>query len=243
MRVRRFVTDLLLPPRCPLCDRVVGFAPACPVCGDKLPALRRADPAVPRPGRSFAFLDGAWAPFWYEEPVQGAVVRMKGEARRDVALLFAGEMLAVLPTTGAPPFGCVVPVPPGKAEARRRGRFDGPLTMAEALAAGLGAPLRADVLYKAFDTPPQHTLSGARRRDNLVGAFAVRPGTAGLAAGQCVLLVDDVFTTGATLNECAKMLKAAGAARCLAVCIALARTPEEKRRQAETGGQKNRPEG
>lgn len=235
MRARKFLADLLLPPRCPLCDRVVGFAPACPACGDKLPALRRADPAVPRQGRCFAFLDGAWAPFWYEAPVQGAVVRMKEDARRDLALAFAAEMLAAVQRQGMPSFGCVVPVPPGKAEARRRGRFDGPLIMAKALAKGLGVPLQTGVLYKAFDTPPQHTLSGAQRRDNLIGAFAVRPGAEGLAAGQCVLLVDDVFTTGATLNECAKMLKAAGAARCVAVCTALARTPEEKARAAQKG--------
>lgn len=225
----RWLADLLWPPRCPLCDRVVGFADACPACGARrLEQLRRSQPAVARQQRVMAFLDGVYAAFWYEQPVQGAIVRMKRQGRGDLADFYAREMLLALERAGAPAVELVVPVPAGKGQVRQRGRFDGPRRMAKLLAAGLGAELRDDVLYKAFDTPAQHTLSAQERRANLLGAFAVRPKAQQALAGRTVLLVDDVFTTGATLNECAKMLRAAGAAHCWGVCTAVTRSPSDK---------------
>lgn len=229
MKAVRFLADLLWPPRCPLCDRVVGFAETCPKCGrDSVQLLRRRQPAVPGPGRAMDFLDGAFAAFWYEPPVQDAIVRMKQNGRSDIAAWCAGEMLLALERAGGPAVDLVVPVPAGRTQMRRRGRFDGPRYMAKILAGGLGAALCTDILYKAFDTPPQHLLSARDRRSNLLGAFAVCPQRAAQLAGKRVLLADDVFTTGATLNECAKMLRAAGAAECWGVCTALARTPRER---------------
>ena len=75
-----------------------------------------------------------------------------------------------------------------------------------------------------WETRPQKELAAWQRSGNLLGAFDVRPGTP--LAGKCVLLVDDVSTTGATLEECAKMLKIQGAAQVLGIAAAL--TPGKK---------------
>ena len=79
-------------------------------------------------------------------------------------------------------------------------------------------------LVKCRETRPQKELAAWQRSGNLLGAFDVRPGTP--LAGKCVLLVDDVSTTGATLEECAKMLKIQGAAQVLGIAAAL--TPGKK---------------
>ena len=68
--------------------------------------------------------------------------------------------------------------------------------------------------------PPQATLESAAREANVRGAFAVR--RAGKVRGRTVLLIDDVFTTGATLRECSRVLKAAGAREVRAVTLAQA---------------------
>ena len=80
-----------------------------------------------------------------------------------------------------------------------------------------------DLLVRKRWTAPQTKLSRRERRHNLQGAFAVRRGRTAAAAGRCVLLVDDVLTTGATASECARALRRAGVE---SVYVAtLARTP------------------
>ena len=125
------------------------------------------------------------------------------------------------PCTAAQPLRAeiLVPVPSGRCELRRRG-YDVPLNLARLLGKALHLPVR-EALYKTRETTPQAGLSGEERRRNLHGAFAVRGDAA--VAGRRILLVDDVYTTGTTLDECAGALKAAGTALCTGICIAAVR--------------------
>lgn len=91
----------------------------------------------------------------------------------------------------------------------------------------LGLPLNAKALYRKRYTPQQKKLSALDRLMNISGAFAVRKGTD--FGGGNILLVDDVKTTGSTLSECAKALKAAGAGQVF--CLTLAVTPHEERKK------------
>ena len=113
----------------------------------------------------------------------------------------------------------LVPVPSGRGERRSRG-YDVPLMLARALGRELGLPVM-QALCKIRETPRQMALSGGERRKNLKNAFSARPDA--LLEGKRILLVDDVLTTGSTLNECAKALRAAGAAECRGVCAAATR--------------------
>ena len=99
--------DALFPPRCLLCDEVLGLLPECPACKGELARLSRGH----APGIAAAplVLDGAFAAFWYEDGVREAVHRMKYADRPDVARLFAGAMAAALPE-GLGADG-VIPVP------------------------------------------------------------------------------------------------------------------------------------
>jgi ComF family protein len=113
----------------------------------------------------------------------------------------------------------LVPVPLHARRLRQRG-FNQAEIVARMLSRLTGLDLQAKRLIKVRDAQPQTTLSGEDRRANLKGAYAVRGGR--LIRGKTVILVDDVFTTGATMQECSRVLKEAGAREVRAVTIAQA---------------------
>ena len=108
----------------------------------------------------------------------------------------------------------VIPVPLYKAKRRQRGFNQAELIArsgAEVLFRADGLQLGADLLLRTRDTHSQIGLTSHQRRENLRGAFAVA--RAAEVTGREVLLVDDVYTTGTTASECARVLRRAGAAR------------------------------
>jgi ComF family protein len=115
----------------------------------------------------------------------------------------------------------LAPVPLHKKRLRQRG-FNQALLLAAAIGQRFGIPLSCDNLVRVRYTRPQVELSAGERAANVAGAFALRRPAE--AAGKSILLIDDVFTTGATLNECSRVLKEAGAASVTA--LTLARAPE-----------------
>ena len=227
--------DILFPRRCPFCDAVLGFSGPCAVCGPALACIRRPlRQPVPKQGHALEHLDAAYAPYFYEPPVRDAVLRLKFENRTDLA-----RPLALLQAEALKAAGCLgdvdalVPVPSGRGERRSRG-YDVPLMLARALGRELGLPVM-QALCKIRETPRQMALSGGERRKNLKHAFSARPDA--LLEGKRILLVDDVLTTGSTLNECAKALRAAGAAECRGVCATATRLGRKgKKGRARAGG-------
>ncbi len=126
--------------------------------------------------------------------------------------------LAYVPDA-ALPAEIVVPVPLARGRLLRRG-FNQSLEMSRLLARRNAVPLEARALRRVRAAAPQARMGGTERRSHLRGAFQAEPR---LVEGRRVLLVDDVATTGATLDECALELRRAGAARVEA--LVLARTP------------------
>jgi len=117
----------------------------------------------------------------------------------------------------------IVPVPLHRRRLFVR-RFNQAALLARALGRRTGGVVVLSLLQRQRATPPQVGLDRATRLRNLRGAFRVRPGLEGRVGGQRVLMIDDVLTTGATLDECAKTLLAAGAVQVDA--LTLARVPE-----------------
>jgi ComF family protein len=113
----------------------------------------------------------------------------------------------------------IMPVPLHRSRLRQRG-FNQALLLAEPLSVAGDLSLCFDNLWRIRPTRPQVELSGDERIKNVAGAFALRRPQD--VSGRSVLLVDDVFTTGATLNECADVLKIAGASSVTALTLARA---------------------
>jgi ComF family protein len=186
----------------PLCDRCgqPTFADlACRICADWAPGLRRVRSAV-----------------WLDQSARLAVHRLKYEGWWRVADSLAEAMRGLEPLTGQV---SLIPVPLGARRARERG-YNQSERIAAALARRIGAPVRTDLLRRTRETGTQTALTPEARRANLAGAF-----TAGDVRGLEVVLVDDVFTTGATLASAAEALAGAGAASVDGVTFARALEP------------------
>jgi ComF family protein len=118
-----------------------------------------------------------------------------------------------------PPPDCVVPVPLHPRRLRERG-FNPAALLARPVARAVGTRFDPTLLVRLRDTPTQTGLGRRARRSNVRAAFALR---AGARVPDVVWLVDDVVTTGSTLEECARVLRRAGARHVVAICVA--RTP------------------
>lgn len=178
-------------PRCPRCAAPLGTQTDLP-CG----ACAQHPPAF----------DRVAAPFRYAPPIDFLIQQLKFHERLAMATLLAALFDREAPAGGP---GALIPVPLHPGRLRARG-FNQALEVARHLAGRRGSALLARRLRRRRATIPQSELPARRRRNNLSGAFALRAGTP-LPAH--VALVDDVMTTGATVHECAKVLKAHGVAR------------------------------
>lgn len=164
----------------------------------------------------------ARAVFVYDEIARQLVSDLKYRDRLEGRASF-GAWLARAAGDLAAGADLIVPVPLHYLRLVRR-RYNQAAILAAALAQATGRPLGVDVLRRLWPTKSQTGLSAEDRARNVRGAFAVRASRAGLVKGAQILLVDDVMTTGATANACAKALIKAGA-REVGV-VTLARTNE-----------------
>ncbi len=209
--------------------------PLCARCGIPFASPRALDSSLEMCGacrNDEPPFDAARSFGLYAGKLRQAVLRLKfgGDDRLGVRL---GELLAstwdALPAAveAGPPL--VVPIPLHAARRRERG-FNQSAMLAKGLAQALGKrragkvpPNAGACLRRKRSTIPQTGLSVAARRENLRGAFEVARPEA--VRGRCIVLVDDVMTTGATLSAAARALKRAGAARVMGLTLARA-TPQ-----------------
>jgi ComF family protein len=218
----------LLPPACLLCEAPIpareGDALVCGLC---LTRWRRVPhPLCARCGQpSMEGVDcricAAWPPalararsaVWLEGTARRAAHQLKYGGWTRLAQAMADAMRGLEPLTGRV---CLIPIPLGARRQAERG-YNQSERLAVALATRLGGTLRTDLLRRARDTRTQTALTPEARQANVAGAFT---GTGRPPAR--VVLVDDVFTTGATLCAAAAALRDAGAEAVEAVTFARA---------------------
>ena len=198
---------------CPACARDLPRpgAASCPRCAQPSPGGLVCGPCLKRPP---AF-DATLAAFVYRFPLDRLIPRLKYHGQLAIAPLL-GESLAIRVAGAARP-DRVVPMPLHPARLRERG-FNHAAEIARALCRSTGLELDTASCARVRDTPPQQGLAYTARRGNVRGAFACAPLT-----GLRIALVDDVMTTGTSLDELAAAAKRAGAAE--VVCWVAARTP------------------
>jgi ComF family protein len=206
--------DRLLPQDCLLCLAPSGAEALCDECRTGLPALpyeRCPVCALPTPGgavcgaclRHPPAFDATHAPWRYAFPVDKLVQALKYGHRIALAQHFARNFL----TAPRPDDALLIPLPLSRQRIVERG-FNQAMEIARPLAAALGLPLDAHGTLRIRDTVPQTSLPWKARRKNIRHAFAA---TADYRSRH-VIVIDDVMTTGATLDEFAQCLKDAGAA-------------------------------
>ncbi len=242
------IQDLIFPAGslCPLCGRPGDPGQLCPACLRAWAELGRGMEICPHCGRFGNFSSGAGLcpecegerpPFVlargvapYAGPVRDALHLFKFAGKRELAAPL-GALMAALAADHFPCrlFAGAVPVPLHPSREKER-RFNQAALLAAAVARELRLPLVDRALLRGRETPSQTSLSRAGRRVNLAGAFL--PGEdAPRLRGKTVLLVDDVYTTGATAAECCHTLMEAGVSSVYVVTLATAAIKEQGRRE------------
>ncbi len=223
--------NVLYPRTCPICENIVAKQEVyiCEKCSGKLIKIR--NPRCKKCGKPLENAkmeyckDCGRHPHYYEEgralwvynkELRESIYRFKYDNKREYADYYVSSILNTygswirrLNIQG------VIPVPLHKKKKRARG-FNQAQVLAEKLAEGLQLPIYTDFLVRQKNTRPQKELNEKERQKNLKNAFKVVQNDVQL---NIVLLVDDIYTTGATIDACSKLLKEQGVQKVYFICL------------------------
>ena len=198
-RAGTWLLDLLFPMKCPFCQHILedSRAPACPGCQKMLPWLsgREAE-------RPVEFTSGCLSPLAYRDRVPDSIHRYKFPGTPSYAGAYGLLTAQCVRDNRAAPLDLVTWIP---LSPKRR----------------LDLPVRGTLEKFRNNDPQSHLHEASERRANVLGVYRLKESVD--LAGLRVLLVDDVVTSGATLSECARLLRSAGAAEVLCATLAQAR--------------------
>lgn len=220
------IAHSLLPQDCILCGSACGRqqlcadcsgdlpfhrAPCCPICALPSPHAEICGSCLKRPPH----FDTATAVFSYDFPADALLRALKYQGQLEIAEFLATHLAQRL--TGCAKPDLIIPMPLHTSRLKERG-FNQAAEIARRVAHLMDIPLAVDAALRVRATEPQAGLPLKKRRKNLHGAFA----STQLLSGKKIAVLDDVMTTGTSLNELAKTLKAAGAVQ--VECWVAART-------------------
>ena len=223
----RTVLDALLPPLCLSCSALVDEpgalcakcwagvsfigGPMCARCGFPFEVDAGPEAVCAACLRKPPRYDRARAAFRYDETSRGLVLSFKHGDRTDAAPAF-GRWLARAGSTLLEDADFIAPVPLHGWRLFRR-RYNQSALLALACGAVAGKPVLPDLIQRRRNTPSQADLGARERKRNVAGAFRLTPRYGPFMRGRKIVLVDDVLTTGATVEACTRVLRHAGAAR------------------------------
>ena len=214
MKLRTRLLNVLFPPKCVMCSKIIKATreELCPECTRSMPwagiTVKRGD-----------FHEGAVSSLRYEENVREAILRYKFNGHYWLADVFGELMAETVSMQLAGRFDVITWTPISRRRRRQR-TYDQSELLAKAVGKTLDFPV-VQCLRKTKHTAANSSLTDEKeRRSNVAGVYEALPGF----ENKRILLIDDVYTTGSTLSECAKTLMQAGAES--VVCATLARAGE-----------------
>ncbi len=212
--------DLLFPPRCAFCRKLIqsGESGICNDCQIKLPWIVGQEAE-----QKFEFVSLCVSPLWYRDNVRESVHRYKFDGCSGYAKTYGKLVAQCVSDHLLDRFDVISWVPLSAKRLRKRG-YDQAKLLAVEVARNLDC-VAVETLRKVRNTDAQSSINDdSARRANILGAYEVPDPE--FVAGKRILLIDDVVTTGATLSECARVLRTFGAKE--VVCASLARARGQK---------------
>ncbi len=240
--ILRFVMGLLhilYPKRCPICDSIIGgpvFSREYPICRECKEAVEyAAEPVCKKCGKpltderkeycgdcakrphSFSQGKALWV---YKDSVKASIYRLKYGNRREYGKSYAQELVRQYGRwIERKEIQAVVPIPLHKKRKRQRGYNQADI-IAREIGRLTGLPVYSGLLVRCVDTRPQKELNDRERKENLKKAFRLNGDTGELRR---VLLVDDIYTTGSTVDGAAEVLKGAGIREIYVLSVSIGR--------------------
>ncbi len=235
---------LLFPPRCPFCDGILLSSiflppklvcddcrgkleyvgePACKKCGKPLEDERR-EYCFDCARHAFDFAQGK-ALWVYRGAVKESIYRFKYHSRQEYAQFYGRELVCVYGQwIKKRKIDALIPIPLSKRRLRRRG-FNQAECIAREVGRQLGIPVYTNILFRVRDTKAQKELNDEERKNNLKKAFKT---TSNKVQLEHILLIDDIYTTGSTMNEAAGELKRSGAGEIYCLSVSIGRGYQEE---------------
>lgn len=225
----RPIYEFVFPPVCAGCGSLFdsGESVVCPLCWSLLTTIDDDDPLFLRTYSTLISeggIHGLFSLYHFEQngTLQTLVHHLKYGGMTSLGVEFGRRLGDVLQETlDQQAISFILPVPLHRARKRERG-YNQNDYVCQGISRSTGIPVLTNVLERRRYTVSQTALNKLERKENVNGAFGVRPSPGSALDGGTVLLVDDVITTGATIGACGRALIGAGAARVIAASIALA---------------------
>ena len=211
MGILAAITDLLFPPKCMFCRKILrgGDGAACKACEAELTGHDGV--------RTGTYFSRCVIPMAYEGKVRDAIIRFKFQDQPGYATEFGRILAKCIQNAFAGQYDLITWIPVSGERLKKRG-YDQAMLLAMAAALELG-DVAVETLRKTADNPAQSSLTdAAARKTNVQGAYTVPEPE--LIEGKRVLLIDDIITTGSTLDEASRTLLASGASEVLAAALA-----------------------
>ena len=238
-RIFPWLLNLIFPPICPVCNTLLGNPktasiicpdchkairavrpPYCPCCGLPYPAGDKEGHLCAPCLKEKRYFEIHRTCALYEGALKEAIHRFKYGGVFPLVSVFGDLLYPVFQGLSRNyPVDLLIPVPLHMKRLRERG-FNQALLLVKELSKRTGIPYAERALKKINDTPVQSTLKKRERKKNLTRAFQVKDRET--IRGKAVVLVDDVYTTGTTVNECSRALRTAGAERVAVLTVARA---------------------
>lgn len=199
------VINIFYPNVCGICDKIYKND-ICPKCMKKLKELKRCKRHI---YLQQSFMEHMYI-FKYEEIIRKSIIKYKFKSQNYRYKSFAEFIIKDKKICGfIKKYDIIIPVPISKARNRQRGYNQSEIIVRELINKGANINIATNVLYKVKNAIPQSSLNKEQRLSNLKNAYEVK--NSEIIKNNKILLFDDIFTTGSTAEECAKVLKEAGA--------------------------------
>ena len=215
LRFWEIAKKYLFPPKCVFCRRVLEEDGVCDKCKAALP-YRNPEEEKETP----MFIDGVYSCFHYEGDVRNAILRYKFGGLSKYSVDFSEYLEKCIRNNFEGGYDLISWVPLSRRRLRKRG-YDQARLLAEETALRLGTTAVRTLVKNRDSAPQSRQQDAAQRVANVLGAYGIATSD---VQNKRIILLDDVFTTGSTVSECARVLKTAGASEIYVVTLAKTRS-------------------